>query len=199
ESVGGHVDGVGPDAAHPFVIRNFKAWDSHWCFHAGSPAVHVRGMDLFNGQYGIWRSVMSLHFYENLTIRRMEAATISFPMGGYGPRIGLADGKPSFPIIKPIDDLPPATIVTGVRRVGDALRVIGVAIEDGDVASVQVNGVEAIATDDNFRQWTATAPVSMFGDGAIRAHAIDAAGNVEPQPHIVLLDVEERGLAAHAR
>ena len=37
------VDGVGPDARHPFVIRDYRAWDTHWAFHAGSRASGPRG------------------------------------------------------------------------------------------------------------------------------------------------------------
>ena len=36
---GGHVDGVGPDTRHPFVIRNYRVWSSQWAFHGGSPNV----------------------------------------------------------------------------------------------------------------------------------------------------------------
>src|SRR5262249_25132022 len=57
------VDGIGPDPQHPFIIRNFRAWDTHWAFHTSAPCVHVEGMDLYDSQYAIWRSVIDHHQY----------------------------------------------------------------------------------------------------------------------------------------
>ena len=36
------VDGIGPDTSHPFIIRDFRAWDCHWPFH-GDPIGASRG------------------------------------------------------------------------------------------------------------------------------------------------------------
>jgi hypothetical protein len=114
-SIGGTVGGVGPDGAHPFVIRNFKVWDTHWGFHAGAPSVHVDGFTAYECNYGMWRSTIDLHQYDNLSFRRMHAHAIFFPTGGHGPDIHLEEGKPSFPETNPKDDFPPFSVITHVE------------------------------------------------------------------------------------
>ena len=110
---------MGPDQHHPFIIRRLKVWDSHWSFHAASPAVLVDGMDLHDGQYGIWRSVVSRHEYRNLKFGNFASSTLYFPMGTKDEeQIRLENGKPTFPQITPVDDLPPATVITHVSRHG---------------------------------------------------------------------------------
>ncbi len=184
ESVGGDVDGIGPDSKHPFIIRNLKVWDSHWSFHGGSPAMLIDGMDLQDGQYGIWRTIMSRHEYRNLKLGRFASGSIFFPMGEQEDmQIGLAEGKPAFPQLTPVDDLPPATVITSVSREGSMLKVRGSVIDNGEVARVTVNGIPASADRSSFAEW------SVLVDGAtaseIRAGAVDMAGNTEPRPHAV--------------
>jgi hypothetical protein len=88
-------------------------------------------------------------------------------------------------LLEPVDDLPPTSVITHVERRADgSLRVSGVTSDNGQVRQVVVNGVAATAADANFAQWqaeltTPLAPVSLA------AHAEDAAGNVEPRPHVV--------------
>ena len=53
--------------------------------------------------------------------------------------------------------------------------------DNGTVRRVLVNGVEARATRENFAEWEAVVPVAL----QVRAHAEDAAGNVEKLPHEV--------------
>ncbi|MEM8952716.1 MAG: G8 domain-containing protein [Verrucomicrobiota bacterium] len=187
-SVGGHVDGVGPDAEDPFIIRNFKAWDSHWCFHGFAPSVYVDGMDLYDSEYGIWRSVVSLHFYENLKMDRLNSGSISFPMGGYGPKIGLENGRPNFPVLKPTDERPPVTVITRYQWDDDGVSVWGTSVDNEDIKEVRVNGVRAEATRDNFAEWTAIVPTSEVGEGVLSAYGEDVAGNRESLPHEWILD-----------
>jgi hypothetical protein len=88
----------------------------------------------------------------------------------------------AFPkLLDPIDDLPPATVITHVRREGDKLLVSGVTADDGVVKRVLVNGKEAKATADNFAQWTIELPAA----DKLSAFAEDAAGNKEMRPHVV--------------
>ncbi|MEM7306427.1 MAG: G8 domain-containing protein [Planctomycetota bacterium] len=194
-SVAGDVDGVGPDAQHPFVVSDLKVWDTHWCFHGASPSVIVDGMDLYDSQYGIWRSVISLHEYRDLSFEKIYTSPIYYPMGGYGPRIGLDGGRPSFPVLDPVDDLPPATVILGVDEVEGALRVHGRTIDNGAVARVVVNGHEAIDRRAEFAEWTAVVPESALEEGVLRAFATDRAGNVELRPHVLPLS-RDRGPAA---
>ena len=97
-----------------------------------------------------------------------------------------------FPTLHPIDDLPPATVITDVRRDGETLVVRGTTSDNGEVKEVLVNGVAAKSQSDNFAQWEATVPAAAASDNLpvrVKAHAIDAAGNTEPRDHLVALSV----------
>ena len=37
-NLGEGVDGVGPDASHPFLVREMRIWDTYWAFRPGAPA-----------------------------------------------------------------------------------------------------------------------------------------------------------------
>jgi hypothetical protein len=84
--------------------------------------------------------------------------------------------------LTPVDDLPPATVVTRVVKAGDKLVVRGTTSDNGAVKRVTVNGVEANATAANFAEWEATLPAS---DAKLTVGAEDAAGNVEKTPMVV--------------
>lgn len=87
----------------------------------------------------------------------------------------------AFPqLLTPVDDLPPATVITHVRRAGDKLVVRGTTSDNGTVVRVRVNGQEARATVANFAEWEAVLPASV---AKVEAGAEDAAGNVEKRPH----------------
>lgn len=185
ESIGGDVDGVGPDLHHPFIIRNLKVWDSHWSFHAGSPSVLVEGMELADGQYGIWRSTLSRHEYRDLRLGRFASSPLYFPMGEPGgEQIRLESGKPTFPQLEPVDDLPPATVITRIRREQDRVVVQGVTIDNGEVVRVMVNGRPAKAERPGFTEWSIDLPPEEAKE--IHAAAEDGAGNKEPVPHVVI-------------
>lgn len=183
ESIRGSVDGIGPDQHHPFIIRNLKIWDSHWSFHAGSPSILADGMDLHDGQYGIWRSVMTRHEYRRLKLGRFVSSPIFFPMPEADPElIRLEDGRPTFPQILPVDDLPPATVITRVSREGDSLRVEGSCIDNGEVVSLTVNGQAAKPERPGYAEWSIVLP----GDPTeLVASAVDETGNKETRPHVV--------------
>ncbi len=84
-------------------------------------------------------------------------------------------------LLDPRDDLPPATMITGVTRAGDQLHVRGVAHDNGVVANVTVNGAEAriVMQQAGLADWEVRVPSSE----TLRAEAIDAAGNAEQLPH----------------
>jgi hypothetical protein len=101
---------------------------------------------------------------------------------------GCADHPydPGAPAIDPtaprVHILAPArgTFAGGVQT----LTVTGIAIDDGGVASVQVNGVAAMLAGDG--SWTATIPVSP-GTQLIHAVARDAQGNVGKESRAVVV------------
>jgi hypothetical protein len=102
--------------------------------------------------------------------------------GFTGARARAADVKGvTFPVLlEPVDDLPPATVITHVVRRGDKLLVSGSTSDDAIVKRVLVNGKEAKATADNFAQWTIELPAA----DKLSAFAEDAAGNKEKTPHV---------------
>jgi hypothetical protein len=196
ESIEGSVDGVGPDQNHPFIIRNLKVWDSHWSFHGGSPSILADGMDLQDGQYGIWRSVMSRHEYRNLKLGRFASSPLYFPMPEANPEpIRLEKGRPTFPQITPVDDLPPASVITKVTREGNALKVEGTGIDNGEIVKLSVNGQPAKAERPGYAEW------SILLDGAttgLQASAQDEAGNQEARPHSVKVAPVNAAVSAKA-
>jgi len=86
-------------------------------------------------------------------------------------------------LLAPVDDLPPATLVTSVRRVGGKLTIRGVAEDNGAIASITVNGqlAQIVAQQDGVADW------EIILDAAAGAHLIaqstDRAGNIERMPH----------------
>jgi len=180
------VDGVGPDGKHPFLIRRFRAWDTHWAFHAGSPSVRVDGMDLYDSQYGIWRTVLDRHEYADLKMEKILSRGIFFPRPGRAKPDEVA-------FLDPKDELPPTTVVTDLRprdrdQPSGPLLVRGTCCDDYQVRRVVVNGREARATRPNFAEWEVE--IDAPGPEGIVAAAEDEAGNVEANPH--RLDAEGR-------
>ncbi len=88
-------------------------------------------------------------------------------------------------LLDPVDDQPPATVVTQVARTADGKwRICGVASDDGAIKTVVVNGHAARATAPNFAEWEIVLDTAA---DAITAHAEDAAGNVEAHAHRITL------------
>ena len=86
----------------------------------------------------------------------------------------------SFPqLLDPVDDLPPATVITSVSRANGKVTVRGTCADNGTVTNVMVNGQAAKSVAANFAEWE----VVLSGDASkIEALATDAAGNVEKTP-----------------
>lgn len=176
------VDGIGPDPQHPFIIRNFRAWDTHWAFHTSAPCVNVEGMDLYDSQYAIWRSVIDHHQYADLKMDRIISKGIFFPRPGRARNDEIA-------FLKPTDDLPPATAITHVLPgTSDGRLVVrGASCDDYAIKKVVVNGREARALRANFLEWEVEIDSGANGPVEIVARSEDAAGNVEKTPHTLRL------------
>jgi hypothetical protein len=67
-NLGEGVNFVGPDAKHPFVVRNTKIWDVHYGFRPQVPSLLVENMTI-DTDYGIYHPNFDNHVYRNLTIR----------------------------------------------------------------------------------------------------------------------------------
>lgn len=85
-------------------------------------------------------------------------------------------------LLDEIDDEPPATIILSVVPDNGRLIVRGVAHDNGDIVSVEVNGTPARLqpTTSGVVDWQATVEAT---DGPIVALAKDQAGNVEQTAH----------------
>ena len=88
-NLGEGVDRVGPDPAHPFVIRNFDVWEIHYAFRPESPTLLVEGMTIHRAEYGVYHPNYDHHVYRDLSI--IETQTEPFNRGHddesvqYGP------------------------------------------------------------------------------------------------------------------
>ncbi len=91
-------------------------------------------------------------------------------------------------LLDPVDDLPPATVITHVRRLeGNQVLVRGTTADNGPVKRVTVNGKEARAASSNFAEWEIVLENVPGGAFSCQALAEDAAGNVEKRPHRVVV------------
>jgi len=182
EDLKGDVGGVGPDAQHPFIIRNTRIWNVHWAFHPMSPSVLVDEMDINHAEYALWRAVYDHHSYRGIHTNDIEV-NLNFSSKGEAPR------ESDYPKpLQPVDDLPPATIITHVsRKDPNTLLVRGTTSDNGTVTKVMVNGTTARAVRPNFAEWEVVVKSQVGGKPTLTAYAQDAAGNVEKLPHVVSL------------
>jgi hypothetical protein len=97
------------------------------------------------------------------------------PLAGKNMRSAEARDVAFPELLSPVDDLPPATVITSVSN--GVVR--GTTSDNGVVKRVLVNGREAKATAPNFLEWE----IAIDGTGKVEAWAEDAAGNVESQRH----------------
>src|SRR5690606_19245950 len=112
------------------------------------------------------------------------------PFTGREAQFAEVDGVEFPELLSPIDDLPPATVITSVRRDGDNLVVQGVTHDNGQIAAVKVNGQAAktvsSAVGGGLVDWEISLP--HRGVEAITAAAVDAAGNAEQHAHRVAVE-----------
>lgn len=73
-NLGEGVNRVGPDARHPFVVRNTKVWDIHYAFRPQVPSLLVENMHLHRFVYGVYHPNFDNHVYRNLKLSDANAA-----------------------------------------------------------------------------------------------------------------------------
>ncbi|MCE9533699.1 MAG: G8 domain-containing protein [Planctomycetes bacterium] len=294
-NLGEGVNRVGPDAKHPFIVRNTKIWNVHYGFRPQVPSLLVENMTI-QSAYGVYHPNFDNHVYRNLTIMRtntepfnrghddlsiqygrvtVDGLTFDGIRSGGMPLIQISDDNPNgaadthmrnvktinwtaaskaqaivnlgggprpqpktekgvpiylhdwfgagrhamvvsirspeykaapdkfrsespltgdesrvaevkdipFPeLLQPVDDLPPATIVTSVVRQADGkLLVRGTSSDNGTIKKVNVNGQEAKSTATNYSSWE----IVIADASTVSAHAEDEKGNVESMKHVV--------------
>lgn len=101
-----------------------------------------------------------------------------------GKDVRAAKSAPvAFPqLLAPVDDLPPATVITSARKQADGkLLVRGVTQDNGEVTEVTVNGQRAKITTQHagVADWEITLPAAK----ELTASARDQAGNTEKASH----------------
>ena len=112
------------------------------------------------------------------------------PLSGeqYGMRTVVAEvSDVEFPkLLDPVDDLPPTTVITHVRKLaGGRLQVRGNTADNGMVKRVLVNGKEARGVASNFAEWDIILEGPSPAGGRIEAYAEDTSGNVEKLRHVL--------------
>jgi hypothetical protein len=178
------VDGVGPDEAHPFLVREMRIWDTFWAFRPGAPSIVVDGMDVYSARYGVFPAAYDprVRPYGRATFKRVYNS-------GVLPVSPTANAGAWAPLPVGVDDRPPSSVITHVRREADGRVIVrGTTVDDGAVRRVLVNDQEARALAPDFLEWEAVLRPRPDGSPAtLTAFAEDAAGNVETRPHTIRL------------
>ena len=92
----------------------------------------------------------------------------------------------NFPkLLHPIDDLPPATIITRIDEIGGRLKIHGTTHDNGTIKTVTVNGQPAQihSQQHGVADWTIELPKTP----KLSAAATDVAGNRELNAHVLKL------------
>jgi hypothetical protein len=126
------------------------------------------------------RKVLSAKFAEGLTdaeYRSVEGFT------GKDVRVAEMKNVPFPTLLDPVDDLPPATMITSVEKAKGKLLVKGISQDNGDITSVAVNGRPAkiLSMQAGIADWEITLDVPR--ERKLTAAASDKAGNVEKTGH----------------
>jgi hypothetical protein len=89
-------------------------------------------------------------------------------------------------LLDPVDDRPPATVITHVTQLAAGKRLVrGTSSDNGTVERVLVNGREARAMAANYAEWEIVLEGAEQGETKLTANAEDAAGNIERLSHVV--------------
>ncbi len=141
------------------------------------------------------------------TQTRNDGLTYKTMTPAFSPEVRVAEVNAPFPDnpIKPVDKLPPATVITlplaGMTAPADRngrLVVRGTCIDASRINAVTVNGIAAAAKAENFSQWEVTLPNLPAGEVTLTAKAVDELGNQEMTPHVMTIRVERSSAVAEA-
>jgi G8 domain len=114
-------------------------------------------------------------------------------------RVAEVHDVPFPTLLHPVDDRPPATVITRVSHLAAGkLLVRGTTSDNGAVKRVLVNGRAAKATAGNFAEWEIVLDGVKPGKVQLTARAEDAAGNVEKLAHTWLVVNERADKKANA-
>ncbi len=125
-NLGEGVNKVGPDAKHPFIVRNMKIWDTHYGFRPQVPNLYVENMMIHKVAYGVYHPNYDNHEYKNLTISQTNTEPFNRGHDDISIQYGVLtvdgltfDGCRSggMPLIQISDDNPSGKAETHVRNV----------------------------------------------------------------------------------
>ena len=132
------------------------------------------------GKHAMVVSVKSGEYKADPTSFRSEA-----PITGNESRVKDVKDIPFPELLRPVDDLPPTTVITRVVRDGPKVKVVGATADNGTVTKVTMNGKPATATSPNYATWELV--VESSSELKLTAVAEDAAGNVEKSPMVLVV------------
>jgi hypothetical protein len=103
------------------------------------------------------------------------------PFTGREARVAEVENISWPELLNPVDDLPPATVITTVREEGDTLLVEGISHDNGTIARITVNGqaADVVSHQSGVVDWKIT--LKTPADRKLAASAADEAGNEERQ------------------
>jgi hypothetical protein len=116
------------------------------------------------------KSYRSIDDFTGKDVRAADVTGVAFPQ-----------------LLDPIDDLPPATMITSVRQAKDKLIVRGVSHDNGEIESVLVNGQPAaiLRAQAGVADWEISFDLGSSKILKLAAKAADAAGNAEKTGHTI--------------
>jgi hypothetical protein len=112
---------------------------------------------------------------------------VEAPLTGNESRVAEVSGVAFPEPLQPVDDLPPATVITRVIRGKGAVKVLGTTTDNGTIKAVRVNGQSVSLPEGNFGGWEITLKDVPTGSLKVEAKAEDEAGNVEKTPAVVMV------------
>ena len=125
-NIGEGVNRVGPDERHPFVVRNYKAWELHYAFRPQAPCMIAENVTLHRVVYGVYHPNFDRHVYRNLTISQVSAEPFNRGHDDLSIQYGsiTVDGltflnhrSGGMPLIQMSDDNPSGEAVSHFRNV----------------------------------------------------------------------------------
>lgn len=125
-NLGEGVNRVGPDAAHPFVVKDLKVWDVHYAFRPQVPNLLVENLHIHKAAYGVYHPHFDNHFYKDVYIGQTHTEPFNRGHDDLSVQYGLLavdgltfDGCRSggMPLVQISDDNPTGTAATHLRNV----------------------------------------------------------------------------------
>jgi hypothetical protein len=111
------------------------------------------------------------------------------PLTGNDSVVAEVHDIPFPKLLDPVDDLPPATIITSAQLQDGKVIVTGITHDNGEIAEVVVNGqaAEIVSTNAGVADWR----ISLEGSdaGKVIAFAKDKSGNIEQAAHERTVDI----------